>query len=376
MRILPVVLAGGVSEELKPITGGKPKTLIHVVGKPLYKYMLDNLLQSFERVFVVCDVDLGDIAPAIQITQREPGIEGAILSLRDHIRGETHVLLAYGDVVVPSDAIRMVVERAIIEGVDGSIMVVPVPSTRGYGAVVSDVDGSVKEISEESVGGGLAFGGAALLPIRLLNILEREGNLISAINVLLGERKVTYALWHGDWADVNYPWDLLVVLELLLPKGGVHISSNAKVSPNAVVEGPVYVDEGTEIDHYAVIKGPVYIGREAFIGAHSLIRNYCSVEEGARVGAQTELTHTLVGPRSTIGRGSYLSYSIVGEGAVVEQNVVTMSLLTGKMEKFKYLQESGRRVYKLGAIIGAGVRVKAGTVTKPGQVVSSPSSSS
>jgi glucose-1-phosphate thymidylyltransferase len=359
MKIAPLVLAGGRPGLFEKLTGNLPKTYVKIGGKRLYQYAADALAATFGRVYVATPYP--EKAPYIYTEERGEGIEQAILTAETYLGAETHILLVYGDVYVEPAAYRTLVETAISTGADGAVLAVPRKATRGYGTLETKPGGLLARVGGESQ---WIFGGAALLPRDFVKTLT-HATFYEALNQYAATRKIAAAPWGGVWHDVNYPEDILPLLEHAAPRH-THISSGARVSPTAVFEGPVVVEEGAEVDHYAVLKGPVYIGRGAFVGSHTLIRNYTYIEEGAVVGNAAEISHSLIGERATIGRASFISYSVVGEDAVVEPNATTMSILREGRERLEPIEVRGRTYFKLGALIPRATRIPAGTVLKPG----------
>lgn len=355
--ILPIVVANEYDELFKPLSDGY-KALVRLAGKPLYRHMADLVSQIFGKAYVaikggvedrynVLDVEGGSISDAVMAA-------GGLSAIADRL------LIADGAVITELGAIRALVETMASTGADGAILAVP--TRRREEVLVSISGGYLAGVSEE---GQLAYGGIMLIPNKASRLFEGS-SLRSALASIAAEFKIGVAVWGGKWFKVEEPLDLVEALELVMPEA-TYISAGAKVSPTAVIEGPVHVEAGAEIDHYAVIKGPAYIGENAFIGAHALVRNFSDVEEGSVVGSSAEITHSLVGPRSTIGRGSFISYSVVGEGAVVEPGVLTKSVLREGRERLKPIEVRGRELYKLGALIGKGARIEAGSILKPGE---------
>ncbi len=356
MKIAPVVLAGGRPGLFEKITGNLPKTYVKIGGRRLYQYAADALYSMFGRVYVVAPQPEREVYTYIE--EKAVGVEEAIATAEAHISSETYLLLAYGDVYVEPAAYRSLVEAVVSTAVDGALLAVPRRVTKGYGVLETREGGLLDRIGGE---GQWIFGGVALLP---RDVVKKMSNLYEALNHFAKIRKIAVVPWGGVWHDVNYPEDLLQLLEHTAPQS-TYIAKSAKVSPTAVLEGPVTVSEDVEIDHYAVVKGPAYLGRGTFVGSHTLVRNYASIEEGATVGSSAEISHSLIGERATIGRASYISYSVVGEEAVVEPNVVTMSMLREGRERLEPIEVRGVRFYKLGALIPRRSRITAGTTLQP-----------
>ncbi|MEZ0319515.1 MAG: NDP-sugar synthase [Pyrobaculum sp.] len=356
MKIAPVVLAGGKPGPFEKITGHLPKTYVKVGGKRLYQYSADSLAKLFGKVYVATPAP--EEKPYTYIEEPGRGVEQALAVAESYLGAETHILVAYGDVYVEEGAYRAVVESTVAAGADGALLAVPMRATKGYGVVETKAGGLLARIGGE---GQWIFGGVALLP---RGLLKNAASLYDALNEAAQKMKIVVVPWGGVWHDVNHPEDLLQLLEHVAPRR-TYIAE-AKISPTAVVEGPVVVEEGAEIDHYAVVKGPAYVGRNVFIGSHALIRNYTYIEEGSVVGSSAEVSHSLICEKATVGRAAFISYSVVGPEAVVEPNVVTMSVLREGRERLEPIEVRGKKFYKLGTLIPRNTRIPAGTILPPG----------
>ncbi|MEL9991568.1 MAG: NDP-sugar synthase [Thermoproteus sp.] len=355
--IVPVVSANDYEASFGSLTGGR-RAFVKIGGKPLYRYMADALFETFGKVYVAFRDGVEEKYDVLQVDGDTVG--DAIMAARDVATSTDRLLIAEGSVITEKEAVRALVEAAASLGSDGAVLAVPVRSRAGVPLEMSE--GLLVGVGGE---GQLAYGGMLLIPRDAARAFEGR-TLAQALSQLAKTWKIAVAVWGGKWFKVDKPLDLMGALELVMPDA-TYISAGAKISPTAVIEGPVYIERGAEIDHYAVIKGPAYIGRGAFIGAHALVRNFADVEEDVVVGSSAEITHSLIEPGATIGRGSFVSYSVVGEEAVLEPGVITKSVLREGRGKLKPIEVRGREFYKLGALIGRGTRVEAGALLEPGR---------
>lgn len=358
MDIVPIVVANERHSSFEPLTGGL-KSSIRLGGKPLYRYVADILYKIFGRVFIASSEYME--GPYNFLEVKGTSAEEAIAAAEELMASADRLLIADGSIIVEEGAVKALIETMMSAGVESGALGVPTRGVRGLPLEVG-AGNLLRGVGGESQ---LLYGGIAILPRRAVK-LAQDGLKFSSILRELSSNGVAVAVWSGRWLKVEEPVDLIDALELVAPSS-TFISSKAKISPTAVIEGPVFVDEGAEIDHYAVIKGPAYIGRNAFVGAHALVRNFADLEEGAVVGSSAEITHSLVGPEATVGRGSFVSYSVVGAGAVLEPNVATRSVLREGRTRLRPIEVRGREFYKLGALIGRGERISAGAVLEPGR---------
>ncbi len=376
-----VILAGGPGSGLRAVTGGKPKVLLSICGKPFIERVITNLWKAgIKESIIVSDkphdfddltVKLGKLMSFELREQRKPEVIGSILEAEDELRRSA--LLVYGDTLVPSEAYLLTLSTSIDSG-HPTILIVPNEDVRLYGAVQVDRSGyvtSFREKPKERVEGAYAYGGVGVFNNDFLELLKSAGSLEEGINKYIRQGgKIRTTLWSGLWIDLGFPVDTLEAMYYIMVEEfkGTYISSKAKVASTAVIEGPVHIDDGAKVDHYSVIKGPAYVGREALIGTHTFIRPYTDVESLVTVGSYSELAWSIVSDRSTIGRGSFLGYSIVGEAATLEPGVTTKLLALPEEAGIKAIKIVMRRkpYYKAGAVIAARSRVPALRTLEPG----------
>jgi len=379
-----VVLAGGAGKGLKVITGGKPKTLIPIAGKCVIEYVMNVLLRNnISNVILVTDrpSDFEDITikygRRIKFDiRRQKGVEviGAILTAEDELsRG---AILFYGDTIIDADALRMLI-NTYLEFNEPVILVIPEEDVRLYGAVRVSDEGLVRGIIEkpkEVLEGYYAYGGIAVLNKELVELIRSFNSLDEAINDYVNRGgKVRAAIWGGLWIDIGYPWNLLeAIYHVLNELRESRISSRAKISSKAVIEGPVIIEDGAFIDHNAIIRGPAYIGKDVMIGANAFIRPYTSIELESSIGSYVELVWSSIQPYATIGRASFLGYSVVGPKAVIEPFVYTKLLIEPEKTGIKAIREYKRRreYFKIGSFIGYKARVKSYLTLEPGTLIS------
>ncbi len=382
MRIPALILAGGIGERIKLLTGGRPKTLLRLAGKHIIEYVLDNVRNSgITKVLLVVNnpKDYEDIAikygkymQVELIAQKLPEIEGAILSVKDMIK--TDFMLVYGDIVAPREMYEELLSMYLISNRYG-IVLVPEEDLETYGAATISSSGEIESFIEKPtkpITNAYVIGGAFILPREFIEILESYQNMTKTLNHVNKKYRLKPYLWSGWWIDIGFPWDLLrASLYVLQQVKKSIISSKAIISPKAVIEGPVIIEDEAEIDHYAVIKGPTYIGRRVYIGTHSLVRNYVTLEGDDIVGAYCEIAWSCIQRNVSIGRGSYIGFSIIGAGAVIEPGVITLNVVPEHMKPVRALRllKRGKEYVKLGAIIGASARVPTSKILKPGEEI-------
>jgi len=380
-----VVLAGGAGRGLSAITGGKPKTLIPIAGKKVIEYVIECLIRnSINDIVLVTDkphefedvtVKYGGLVRFEVRKQEGHEVIGAILTAKDELSKGS--ILFYGDTLVDCDAVKMIIDT-FNQFKDPTLMVVPEEDVTLYGAIKVLPNGFVGEMIEkpkEPIEGYYAYGGLAILCKDMLELIESYNSFDKAVNEFINKGgKVRAAIWSGSWIDIGYPWNILEAIYFALNKlNRSYISSKASISSKAVIEGPVIIEDDAFIDHNVIIKGPAYIGRNTFIGAYSFIRPYTALESDVNVSSYVEVVWSSIQPYVTIGRMSFLGYSVVGSNSVIEPNVLTKLIVDPEKAGIKAIREFKRRreYFKIGAFISHNMRVKAYSVLEPGTLISS-----
>ncbi|ADM27324.1 Nucleotidyl transferase [Ignisphaera aggregans DSM 17230] len=377
-----VVLAGGKGLGMQKLTLGQSKLFVKIVGRPIVEWVLTNLyMAGLKRVVIVTDrpslfeditIRLGDKMMFDVRIQREEEIVGAIKEAGDAI--SKGALVVYGDTIVPYTAYRYILD-VYRERRQPVLLVVPEEDVSRYGAIYMDSYGYIEKFIEKpkAVDTSYVFGGIAILNEGIVKLIESGKSLDESINSYI-ERggRIYAAIWSDWWIDIDYPIDILKAIYYLLNDlREKRISGKAKIASTAVIEGPVVIEDNVEIDHYTVVKGPCYIGRNSFIGTHSFIRPYTDIEDGATIGSYTEISWSLISSRVTIGRGSFIGFSVIGEEAIIEPEVKTNLLIReyseDVMAKAMKVKARGYEYLKAGSVIASRTRVPMGTILRPGE---------
>lgn len=380
-----LILAGGSGREIDPLTKGEPKAFLRIMGKSVISHVISRLVAAgYREIYVVSDKpeamenEVSEYKRDSKIhvvQQRGSGVEAALLSAWNAMKlGEREkFLLVYGDILVSPSAYISIQNTALESGVDGAMLAVPETPLQSHGIVEVDEWGrvvSVKQAGETSYRGDEAIyisGGIYAFDPSIFELVEKLGDIVKAYNAISMEKRIRAIFWGHYWVNIGAPWDLLTASYYMLSElDRSYISSRASISRSTIIEGPVVIEDEAVIDHNVILKGPLYIGREVFIGVNSFIRNATSIEDKAVIGSYSEINRSVIMREATIGRGSYIGYSVVGERAVIEPSVVTWNI-TFQPERRTLAR--GKEYAKIGCTISKGSRVRAGSIINPGEIV-------
>ncbi len=139
---------------MHPLTIERPKPLVKVLGKPLIEYVWDVLPECISDVVVVVGYKqemirdfLGNKFMGKNVTyveQLEPlGTAHALMICKSHLENEKKFLLMYADDLHGMDGVARCIEH------DRALLVSFVDDPRNFGVVVTNEDGTIKNIEEK-----------------------------------------------------------------------------------------------------------------------------------------------------------------------------------------------------------------------------------
>jgi NDP-sugar pyrophosphorylase family protein len=217
-----IILAGGKAERMGDVTGGRPKALVEIAGKPLAAYQVGRLAGAgVSRVIVSCaagqgelfERDLAGLGPEV-VAAEEPerlGRGGGIKFAARERREPGDVLALNGDELIDVD-FDALLSRHRLTGAAATIAVARPKSQ--FGMVDLRDDDVVQGFSE---GGRVPYwvncGVYVLSPEALERFPDRGDHETTTFPELVREGRL-YAYRHdGLWLTVNTPKELRVAAE-------------------------------------------------------------------------------------------------------------------------------------------------------------------
>ena len=321
-----VIPLAGKGTRLRPHTHLTPKPLVHVAGKPVMSYILDDLIELGveEIVFVVGYLqdtiraymaeNYPQIKPHYTVQEVQDGTAGAVGLAKPW--ADEELLILFVDTLFDAD---LNLAKTLDADKGGIIWAKEVEDYQRFGVIVTDDEGNMTKIVEKPSEPISKLANIGLYYIRDYKLLfEGIDHTLATDPGPSGEYYLTdafqYMVDHGSkivtapvagWYDCGKVDALLDTNRHLVStsRGGVDSTAsveNSQVSPISRIEaGATVVD--------------------------SQIGENVTIEAGARVqGARLE--NTIVGPGALVDGGS-LSNSIVGGHAVVRRFNGTVSVL-------------------------------------------------
>ncbi len=315
-----IIPLAGKGTRLRPHTHLTPKPMLKVAGKPVMKYILEDLerLGGVDQIVYITGHlkdKVEDYArqasriPAVFIEQVvQDGTAGAVALAKGYV--DQPVLIIFVDTIFDADL--GVINRT---DADGIIWVKEVEDYKRFGVVVTDAAGNMTRIVEKPDTPISKRANIGLYYIRNWQLLYEGIEWVLKQPKNKGEFYLTdafqYMIDHGakirvvdveGWYDAGKLETLIETNRVMLEKGRARRPSG--IDPAQVVD-PVYIEDGVTITGSRV-------GPNVSIGAGTVIED-------------SQLRDAVIGSGARIA-GSRLANSLIGDDAVVENMVGAMTI--------------------------------------------------
>jgi glucose-1-phosphate thymidylyltransferase len=303
----------GYGSRLRPLTWSKPKALLHLAGKTVLDYVLEQFStlpdqENVEYVFIVGPYQLDQVQKFMEqnyphlkvhftIQENMRGQSDALWQAREYLSGP--MLMVFSDTLVDADF-------SVLKEIDGEAVawVKEVPDPRSYGVTVLNEQGNVRKLVEKpadnsnrlAVVGFYYFPSAENLLAAIQKQMEQnltlknEFFLVDAINIMLDQGLRMRPIQVGVWLDAGRATTLLETNQHMLDKGNDNSAEAAK-RPGIAVIPPVFIHPDAQITS-SVIGPHVSIGRDCCL-ENVIVRNSI-IDESTIVSAMV-LENSLLG---------------------------------------------------------------------------------
>ena len=324
-----VILVGGESTRLRPLTFDLPKAMVPIVNRPFLERMLEWLAAYgvTEIILTTCyqpraiEEYFGDGSrfgvEIAYVLESEPlGTGGAIKNCQ-RLLDETFVVLN-GDILADLDLAR-VVEDHRAQKAQASIVTTWVEDPSRFGVIASDAQGWIQRFVEKPQLGQAPShdinAGVYVFEPGMLQEMP-QGNF-SVERDFFPKQLERGARIHqhradGYWIDIGTlehylkaHWDIL--------EGRFHTAV-----PGRQDRPGVWTANGATADATAHVTPPVVIGPGARIEAGARVGPRAVLGEGVRVGRGAAATDCVLWPRARVEDRATVSGTIIGFDAVVQ----------------------------------------------------------
>jgi mannose-1-phosphate guanylyltransferase/mannose-1-phosphate guanylyltransferase/phosphomannomutase len=336
-----MILAGGMSTRLYPLTKAVPKPLVPVAGEPNTAHVI-RYLRSFGIEEVAINVfyhaekvieRFGDGTDyGVKITylhERElTGSAGAVKGMEEFLSGGTFVVVGCDDLTdLRLDAL---VDFHRKHGALATIALVHSEDVTQYGVVVVDDDGRVIEFQEKPAPGteksNLVNTGIYVFEPEIFERIPAGRFWDFGKNVFPDLQTAEEAFYglemqHAYWTDIGTPAeyrratnDVLAGRVRLLGNAARSrgIPSDTQFGDDVRIEGDVRIGEGAQLGAGVRIIGPSVVGDDVTIGARAVIEGSI-LWDGARVGAGAHVADSILGNGYEVPPAASLRGQIVAD---------------------------------------------------------------
>ncbi|HZV77168.1 MAG TPA: NDP-sugar synthase [Candidatus Babeliales bacterium] len=332
-----MILAGGLSTRLYPLTKLVPKPLVPVAGVPNAAHLLHYLrAYGFDEIAInlhyLADAIVRSLGDGSRFGVKlhysyEPellGSAGGVKNVESFFGGEPFVVIGC-DEVTDLRLDRLVKFHRDREAI-ATIGLVECEQVDQYGVVVVDDRGKIvgfqekpapgTELSKLVNTGVYAFSPAIFEHIPAAEFYDFGKQVFPSLQAA-GERFYGFDARGAYWADIGTPaeyrrasYDVVRGVVRIPQTPGDGIDPSAEIASGVQIDGPVHVGAAVRVAEGVTIVGPSVLGDRVHVqpGAR-LERAICW--EGATIGKSAMLRDTIVGNDYAVAAGSVLVDALV-----------------------------------------------------------------
>lgn len=348
--VMTIVMAAGKGTRMKT---NKSKVVHKIYDKELVKRVVElaKKVGSDEIVTVVghlreqVEAVLGDsVKYAVQ--EELLGTGHAVMQAKEYLKGKKgKVVVLNGDVpIIRQETLENLITKSIKNKEYGTLLTAIYENPTGYGRIVRDEGGNIKEIVEEKDADPLQKrireinSGVYCFDIEeLLNSLDfikpnnvqSEYYLTDVIKIMNDKGLKTGAVIVEDNTEILGVNDR-AQLELLtrvfrMRINAEHMKNGVTIedSNGTYIYDDVTIGRDTVIHPNTTIKSGVVIGENCEIGPNAYIRENCIIGNNAKVGSFVELKNVKIGDNTKVPHLTYLGDCEIGKNSNVGCGTIT-----------------------------------------------------
>jgi NDP-sugar pyrophosphorylase family protein len=332
-----MILAGGLSTRLYPLTKTMPKPLVPVAGVPNAAHLMRYLkAYGFDEIAINLHYLADDIVEALGdgshfgVTLQysyEPellGSAGGLKKVQAYFDDQAFVVIGCDEVTdIPLDEVLAFHREC---GAIATIGLVECEEVDQYGVVVLDERSKIVGFQEKPAKGAerskLANTGVYVFSPEIFEHIPTAqfydfGKQVFPALQGAGEAFYGFHARGAYWADIGTPseyrrasYDVVSGVVRIPQTDPNGIDSSARLGRNVRIEGPVRIGAAATVGDNVRIVGPSVLGDRVCVEADAILERSI-LWQGARIGERANLRETVVGLDCAVPAGSVLDGSLV-----------------------------------------------------------------
>lgn len=337
--IVAVVLAAGKGTRMK---SNKSKLVHKIYGKELVKRVVETAEKSdIKDIIAVVGYKKEEVQKVLRDTvkyayQEEMlGTGHAVLQAEEYLEGRKgKVVVLNGDVpIIRPETIKKLIEKSIKNKEYATVLTAIYNNPTGYGRIIRDDGGNVKEIVEEKdlseeqksnkeINAGIyCFDIDELLKaLKELKPNNAQGELYltDVVKIMNDKGLKTGAVIVKDNTEilgVNDRMQLELLTKVLKMRiNQYHMQNGVTIEDmdNTYIYDDVEIGMDTVIHPNTTIKNDVVIGENCEIGPNAYIREGCRLADTVKIGSFVEIKKAIIGEGAKVPHLSYMGDCEIG----------------------------------------------------------------
>ena len=337
--IVAVVLAAGKGTRMK---SNKSKLVHKIYGKELVKRVVETAEKSdIKDIIAVVGYKKEEVQKVLGDTvkyayQEEMlGTGHAVLQAEEYLEGRKgKVVVLNGDVpIIRPETIKKLIEKSIKNKEYATVLTAIYNNPTGYGRIIRDDGGNVKEIveekdlSEEQKSNKEINAGIYCFDIEELlkalkelkpNNAQGELYLTDVVKIMNDKGLKTGAVIVKDNTEilgVNDRMQLELLTKVLKMRiNQYHMQNGVTIEDmdNTYIYDDVEIGMDTVIHPNTTIKNDVVIGENCEIGPNAYIREGCRLADTVKIGSFVEIKKAIIGEGTKVPHLSYMGDCEIG----------------------------------------------------------------
>lgn len=338
-EVLAVILAAGKGTRMK---SNKSKLVHKIYGKELVKRVVETAKKSdIQEVITIVGYKKEQVqlvlGESVKYAYQEEmlGTGHAVLQAESYLKDKHgKVVVLNGDVpIIRSETIKKLINKSIKNKEYATVLTAIYDNPNGYGRIIRDDGGNVKEIVEEKdateeqrkiqeINSGIyCFDIQELLKaLKELKPNNAQGELyLTDVVKIMNEKGLkTGAVIVKDNTEilgVNDRMQLELLTKVLRMRiNQYHMQNGVTIEDmnNTYIYDDVEIGVDTVIHPNTTIKNDVIIGENCEIGPNAYIREGCRLSDSVKIGSFVEIKKAIIGEGAKVPHLSYMGDCEIG----------------------------------------------------------------